>query len=320
MLLCPVLLYGSPREHDLDFGSFSVLFRSIFLEGLARPRGGVRTILKQLVRRYKNLGGELKLRSGVQRIISDANRTSGVVLDDDSEIRCRCVISSAGANETEALCHPMPVGGTDTESDHGKMTFLESILTLDRQPRDFGLGDTIVFYNDSPNFDYSQPAELADLRSGIACSPNNYAYGSDGAKIDPCEGTLRLTALANYDRWTALSSAAYPQEKSHWYQKMLDSAARFLPDFRPHIVNHDVFTPVTIRRFTGHVGGAVYGTPKKRYDAKTQLDNVLICGAGSGLCRNCRNADQRHTSRKHAVAIGDGSSLSSARTQLPLHH
>src|SRR5262249_51883519 len=35
MLICPVLFYGGAREHDLDWGSFSVLFRAIFLEGLA---------------------------------------------------------------------------------------------------------------------------------------------------------------------------------------------------------------------------------------------------------------------------------------------
>ena len=49
MLLCPVMFYGSAQEHDIDWGSFSVLFRAIFLEGLARPRGGIRVILKHLV-------------------------------------------------------------------------------------------------------------------------------------------------------------------------------------------------------------------------------------------------------------------------------
>jgi hypothetical protein len=38
MLLCPLMWYGNAREDDMDFGQFCVMFRSIFLEGLARPR------------------------------------------------------------------------------------------------------------------------------------------------------------------------------------------------------------------------------------------------------------------------------------------
>ena len=29
---------------------------------------------------------------------------------------------------------------------------------------------------------------------------------------------------------------------------------------------HDLFTPRTIRHYTGHLGGAVYGSPRKRRD------------------------------------------------------
>ena len=37
MLFCPLMFYGSAREHDMDWGQFSIMFRSIFLEGLGRP-------------------------------------------------------------------------------------------------------------------------------------------------------------------------------------------------------------------------------------------------------------------------------------------
>ena len=64
---------------------------------------------------------------------------------------------------------------------------------------------------------------------------------------------------------------------------MVASAVRFIPDFRPHVVDVDVFTPKTIRRFTGHDNGAVYGAPKKRYDGTTPLKNLFICGTDQGL-------------------------------------
>ena len=41
MLFCPVLFYGRARERDMDFGQFSIMFRSIFLRG-AGPAAGRR--------------------------------------------------------------------------------------------------------------------------------------------------------------------------------------------------------------------------------------------------------------------------------------
>jgi hypothetical protein len=43
-----------------------------------------------------------------------------------------------------------------------------------------------------------------------------------------------------------------------------------------------MFTPTTVRHFTGHDHGAVYGAPQKRYDATTHLENVWLCGADQG--------------------------------------
>ena len=41
MLLCPLMWYGNAREHDMDFGQFSIMFESIYREGFARPfKGG----------------------------------------------------------------------------------------------------------------------------------------------------------------------------------------------------------------------------------------------------------------------------------------
>jgi phytoene dehydrogenase-like protein len=285
MLLCPVMFYGSATEHDIDFGSFSVLFRAIFREGLARPRGGIRVILKQLIRRFKEIGGKLRLRSGVQRIEADGNRAVSVVLDDGTELRSRQIISSAGWNETLRLFTNDASPPDLSLCAAGKLSFLESIVTLARQPREIGFEETIVFYNNQSRFDYSQPDDFADLRSGIVCSPNNYEYdvaGSPTAKVEPPEGAIRVTALANFDRWAALSPDEYCDRKTHWYEQMLSSAIRFVPDFRPSIVAHDTFTPTTIVRYTGHHRGAVYGAPQKRYDACTPWENVFICGADQG--------------------------------------
>ena len=57
LLLLPILLYGSPTPHDIDFPSFVVLWKSIFEEGFARPAGGIRPLLNALRARPGKRGG-----------------------------------------------------------------------------------------------------------------------------------------------------------------------------------------------------------------------------------------------------------------------
>ncbi len=277
MLFCPLMYYGCAAEHDMDFGQFSIMFRSIFLEGFARPLKGVRVLIKKLVRRFKQLGGELRMRSGVSRIEKVGEETPGVVLDDGEHLAARRVLSSIGWPETLRLCGPALA---PPPNDSGRLSFVESISTLDVRSRDIGHPHTIVFFNDHDRFDWRRPEELTDFRSGVICSPDNYDYAAADA---PIEGAVRLTALANFDRWNSLDEAQYKVEKENAHRRMVESALRFVPDFREHVKDLDIFTPKTIRRFTGHDNGAVYGAPHKHYDGATPLKNLFICGTDQGF-------------------------------------
>ncbi len=117
MILCPIMWYGNAREHDMDFGQFCIMFRSIFLEGFARPLAGVRLILRNLVRRFRSLGGELRLRSGVARILVDQGRAVGVELDNGEQLEARNILSSAGIVETMRLTGETPRSGSRSRPD-----------------------------------------------------------------------------------------------------------------------------------------------------------------------------------------------------------
>ena len=56
-----------------------------------------------------------------------------------------------------------------------------------------------------------------------------------------------------------------------------------MPDFRGSVIETDMFTPLTIHRFTGHANGSVYGSAQKRRDGTTHLKNLYICGNDQGL-------------------------------------
>jgi len=274
MLLCPLMFYGNPREHDMEWGTFCILFRSIFLEGLARPHAGIRLILKNLVRKYKSLGGELRLRAGVSRLIVEEDRVTSIRLEDGTELSARKILSSAGYVETMRLCDtPLP-----SARPVGQLSFFETISLLDTEPSRVGCDRTTVFFNAAAEFEWRRPAGLVDVRSGVICSPNNFLYEEPLA-----EGCVRVTCLANFDRWRALPEQDYRRQKLRCYDDVVAAATEFVPDFRSHVVATDAFTPLTIRRFTGHENGAVYGAPDKQYDGTTHLKNLFLCGADQGL-------------------------------------
>ncbi len=306
MLFCPVMYYGSATEHDMEFGQFVIMFKALFLEGFARPFDGVRVIIRVLLEKFRAAGGERRMKCGVRSIVARDGRATALTLDDGSEITADHVLSSIGSPETERLMHPWaaPVVGQVADlaasstswstvqqaaAPIGALTFVETITVLDCQPAALGWGDdTIVFFNDSPRFAYERSTEQVDTRSGVICIPNNFDYGP--GRVLP-EGIFRCTCLASYDRWAHLPDATYHADKQRWYAAIQRSAQRFLPAppasapdaFARATLATDMFTPRTITKFTGHLGGAIYGSPVKNRQGHTALTNVYLCGTDQGF-------------------------------------
>lgn len=290
MLFCPLMYYGSASERDMEFGQFVIMFKALFLEGFARPFDGVRVIVRVLLEKYRQAGGERRMKCGVRRIVAAQGRAQALELDTGETITADQVISSIGAPETERL---IAGGGSASGSAAaapvtapGKLSFVETITILDRQPAAFGWSDdTIIFFNDSRRFDYVHPEAQVDPRSGVICLPNNFDYGA-GRELP--EGIFRVTCLANYDRWAHLPEEAYRADKQRWFAEVQRSARRFLPPvddatLAAATLTTDMFTPRTITKFTGHLNGAIYGAAAKNRQGRTALANLYLCGTDQGF-------------------------------------
>ncbi|MCW5548372.1 MAG: NAD(P)/FAD-dependent oxidoreductase [Opitutaceae bacterium] len=293
MLFCPVMYYGSAQEHDMEFGQFVIMFKALFLEGFARPFEGVRVILRVLQEKYRQAGGERRMKCGVRQIVSRGDKVDRLVLDSGEEITATHVLSSIGAPETFGLCasggqigSEKPGAQPGLRHSPGRHSFVETITVLNRQPAALGWGDdTIVFFNDSSRFDYACPTAPVDPRSGVICIPNNFDYGPD--HVLP-EGIFRVTCLADPAHWFGLPEADYRAEKARWFGTIHTSARRFLPPsdpaaFAAATVATDMFTPRTITKFTGHLNGAIYGAPVKVRDGRTPFSNLYLCGTDQGF-------------------------------------
>jgi phytoene dehydrogenase-like protein len=237
-------------------------------------------MMRVLLEKYRHAGGERRMKCGVSRIISKEGRAAALVLDSGEEITATHVLSSIGIAETGALLGEKPTA-------QRTLGYVETISVLDRPPSALGWGDdTIVFFNESERFTYRDPEGQVDTRSGIICFPNNFQYGK-GRELP--EGLFRVTCLANFNAWSGLPEETYRADKERWFAAVQESAKRFLPPLDPSdalekaTVARDMFTPTTVVKYTGHVRGAIYGSPVKNPGGRTALSNLYLCGTDQGM-------------------------------------
>ena len=282
MLLCPTCYYGSARPNDIDFPTFVMLFDAIFRQGLSRPERGIRAILDPLCNKLKELGIERRMNAGVKKLHARHDKIEEIELDSGERIVADQIISTCGGIETELLLSDFQSEKSKTEL--GEFSVIESISVIQGTPKELGWEETVIFFNNSEKFDYRCPDELVDMRSGVICIPENY-QSPTGSK----DFKLRITHPANFSKWDALSKEDYQEQKSSHQSLLLENGLQYLNDSKVNkeslsnrILLTDTFTPKTIKRFTSHENGTLYGSPTKARDGSTRFGNLFLAGTDQG--------------------------------------
>lgn len=277
MLFCPLMYYGSANEHDMDFSQFVIMYKSIFKEGFFRPANGIHGLLDVLVNRMNEAGAELRLNCQIDKIITKDGRAIGVMTDKGEIIEANNILSSAGVVETAALYEDAKSVSLNHES--GKLTFIETIALPDnnvKMPE-----STIIFFNSSHNFNYSNPSSNMSLESGVICFPANF-------NLRPGDNIplrfMRTTVLANNRLWFDYDASQYSVNKKIAVDAIIKKSLNItgIPE-NSSIQIIDAFTPRTINRFTARINGAIYGSPVKHKTGITNVNNVFICGTDQGF-------------------------------------
>ena len=280
LLMCPVLFYGGYAADDVGWNDFLILFNGLFLEGLARPAGGIRPLLERLAARLAEGGGELRLGCGVRHLVVRAGRIAAAVLDDGTELAPAAVLSTIGWPETWALLTPPPPAVAAPRP--GEVAFVETLLRLDQPPATLGVAPCVAFISETARFHYGRPAAPVDPDSLIVCAPDNFAPPPSGTAAEP-ELSVHVTQLADFAPWFAASPEAYRQLKAATLAATQARAEARYPGLRGHVTAAELFTPCTITRFTGRRNGAIYGSPDKCRDGRTPVGNLYLAGTDQGF-------------------------------------
>ena len=135
-----------------------------------------------------------------------------------------------------------------------------------------------VFYNKSDKYSYQKPETAYDLESAVFCLPDNYDKDHDSKK----DAVVRVTNMANYDLWNSFDKKTYRENKEIVFQKAKELGENILGT-ELTLSFKDTFSPTTIKRYTSHLGGTVYGSPDKVKNGKIGVPGIYIIGTDQGF-------------------------------------
>jgi len=274
------------------------------------PAGTSQKISDALAGIVRKNGGEVKLNTRVEKILTRDHAAYGVRTADGAEFLARAVVSNANAIDTftRMMDEREFLKDTLARMDKLSVSFSTLLVWLGLKTdlvRKAGIKDSEIFYY--PDYDVEADYK-AVIDGGLAADPG---YGLT-LYDNVCPGcspkgknTVNIIATQGYDYWKRYETDyfygnkdAYTKEKLRLADILIDKVEkRFLPGLRQAIEVKEVATPLTNLRFTSNPRGAIYGwdqtvdnSGQRRFPQKTPIKNLYLSGAwtfpghGYGAC------------------------------------
>jgi phytoene dehydrogenase-like protein len=251
---------GMPPS-QISFLYFAMTMASYIRRGPAFPKGRSQALSNAFMDTFEELGGEAKFNCGVKKILTENDRASGVITEQEQEIHADWIISNADPVTT---CHEM-IGAKNTPSEFFRRLQSSEIaastvnvyMGVAQPHKKLGLDEHEVFINSDYNFErHYQAMHTLEAPPAMAVTCYNVVYPDISP---PGTSVVVLTSLAFGKPWYQVSPAAYVDTKNRLAEAMIQMAEKVAPDLRKYTEVIEVSTPVTNIRYAGTLGGSIYG-------------------------------------------------------------
>lgn len=287
-----------------------------YLKGAYYPVGGGQVIADALADVIRGHGGEIVLRTPVERIVVEEGAARGVRLRPPSperrrgvpeEIRAPVVVSNADLKRTVLeLVGPEHFPSETVEAVRGyrmALPLFVEYLVIDRDLRTEGHPNTNVYVVSDDDVE----GQYGTLEAGRLPDPP-MAYMTFASLKDPTNPRLCRPGQTNLQVMTLVPAAhrywgvgggpaageryrrnrEYAARKREVADRLLATAERGLPGLRDAIVFEESATPITHERFVRSTGGTSYGiecSPDQflfhRPAPTTPVRGLFLCGAST---------------------------------------
>ncbi|HBH01579.1 MAG TPA: all-trans-retinol 13,14-reductase [Candidatus Rokubacteria bacterium] len=258
--------YLSDRPERLTAGAMAPIF-GYYFDGGFYPRGGSQALADALVAAIRERGGEIRLRTAVERILIEGRRVTGVALRGGRVERAAAVVSNADARRT--FCDLVGAAALPAE-------FARRACALEPSASAFSVFLGVDYVPDV------EPLTMlfADGRGlGIAI-PSKVDSGLAPAGHSSVS-LITLVPAAEAAGWDR-KAPGYALRRRREGDALVALAERALPGLGAHIVYRQDASPATFARYAWTTGGAIYGPALGQGPppAKTPIAGLVLAGAG----------------------------------------
>ncbi len=292
-------------DHGLPPFKASFLVHSIlmahYFEGGFYPMGGGGGYVKAFTKRIKSLGGEIKTKSKVDRILVENGKAIGVKLENGEVINADRVISNADPTITflDLIGENNISKKLKKRLDNTKysVTSLILFLTLDIDVTKYGIDSGNIWKISEPDLD----AVYGNLTKNDILSGDEFkgVFLSCTSLKDPASFNgryhnfeivtfLDYSAFEQFEKGKDYHTEEYDAFKNKLLNKMLNTVESLIPDARKHVIQAELGTPMTNNYYINSTRGNVYGTEKTlkgvgpfAFKAKTEIENLYLTGAST---------------------------------------
>ncbi len=299
---------------------------SHYFDGGWYPKGGAKALPRAFIKELRRCGGEISVRTGVNRILIEGHgrtkKVAGVELESGEQILAPLVISNAD---------PVVTYGKLVESEHlnpkinrhlrrtkWSTSALSLFLAVDMDVRAAGLDSGNYWWSKTPdiqaNYDIAASPILDESKelpgTFLTCTtlkdPSKRAHGHHTMEA------FSFVSWEAFRRWENTRPGERPEEykkfKENLTARMFEALENTLPGIRDATVFAELGTPLTNRHYVASTSGNLYGTEKTRshvgpfsWPIKTPINGLMMCGASTS---------------GHGVAGATMSGLAAAHTAL----
>ena len=221
------------------------------------PLGGSLPFVRNIEKRFRSLGGEIRYSARVEKILVEGNRAVGVQLADRSEHRADVVISAADGRTTIFdMLDGRYADETVRKPYEGGMAPFPPLLYVA-----LGIADPLEEIPQAGSgitFPLDPKVEIdGKARERLSVM----VYNFDRSLAPAGKTTVIVMISADYDRWKSLREdpARYRAEKELVAERVIDALEQRIPGIRAKVEMRDVATPTTWERYTGNWRGSYEG-------------------------------------------------------------
>jgi phytoene dehydrogenase-like protein len=265
------------RTVQYNMAEIPMMVILVFMAGfdngdLGWPKGGSFEFSKRIESRFIELGGEIRYRHKVKRIIVDNNRAVGVEMEDGSEQFADIVISAADGHSTI-------FGMLDGRYISDRIRSYYEVI-----PKNEPFG---IEVNLGVNRDVSSEPHAITLLLEVPLRIEDREedsvflelFDSDSGLCPRGKGVIKADLVGSYEYWKALRDdmERYRAEKDEVASRVIDVLEKRFPGLKDQIEVVDVTTPVTCERYTNNLHGY------QSWPSKVDINKVMKEGLSRTL-------------------------------------